>query len=76
MPVLGELGRVRTIDERCKRAFEGEEWAEIEAAWLLAEDLAADAEIEAASENYQRCMTLLVDFRANCEALEPIKVAR
>jgi hypothetical protein len=72
----GELAEVRSIEKRCERAFDGDEWGEIEATWLLAEDLAAEAEVDAAAENYQRFMTLLADFRSSCEALEPIKGAR
>jgi hypothetical protein len=72
----GELAKVRATRARCERAFDGDEWSEIEAAWLLAEDLRSEGERDAAEENYQRFMTLVADFRAHCEELEPIKGAR
>ncbi len=72
----GELARMQTIHQRCERAFDGDDWSEIEAAWLLAEDLDAEQETAAADENYLRFIDLVADFRASCEALEPLEGAR
>jgi hypothetical protein len=72
----GELAKLRSIRERCERAFGSEEWGELDEAWVLAEDLAAEGEGDAAEENYRRFVELARSFREHCEALEPIKGAR
>jgi hypothetical protein len=68
----GELGRVRSTHERCERAFGGEQWDEIDAAWTVANDLVRQGETDPADENFQRVIDLAPELRESCEPLKKL----